>query len=246
MVDFTQVSPECLKATDNSQSFEFKYFVTLVVPLAIFGAALAFFAIYSVIIEPCMKRRRLRAAIGKVTWSNEAEADPSASKKKKRRPESTSLLSQMIGTVLFALKFLYLSLATKALSIFNCTYDSLTGAYYFEVEPNRVCFTKSWWNALLPYTIAALIIYVFGTLTLVAWLERKAEQIAAKPKDKLKTSYHQLILDISKKEFPVYRDGFSYWDVMIMLRKLVSNLLPRCLLSFLCFALTNRHFKLYY
>ncbi|KAI9143976.1 hypothetical protein BKA69DRAFT_1057483 [Paraphysoderma sedebokerense] len=59
-----------------------------------------------------------------------------------------------------SLSVLYVHLAAKSLSLFDCTFEE-DGKAYLDDEVSLVCYTD-WWYQDLPFGIASMLIYVIG------------------------------------------------------------------------------------
>ena len=331
------MSPECFKVTSNDQSFEFKYYVTLAMPIALCGTAVILYVIY--LFREYVKRKSL---FGKVSHSSEdiPEATPrkhntdddgiqvidATSKQDKKpvpkkdgvdskantkpvtpdlksntksttpdpktsqapiaansakklidppktsiskdpkaitapsksksanelavpktevKPPNTSttsihqdsnerkrsILSKVVAGLLVFIKFLFLTLSTTALSIWNCRWDKNLKHYYFEPSPNRLCYVQDWWFKLYPISVCAVLFYIIGTALLVPALERYGALIRVKMENEpfTPTKIQCLVLDVTTTKYPVYRRGCVHWDFLIFTRKLAFS----CIVMFI-------------
>jgi hypothetical protein len=101
----------------SEKSFEFKFYSTLGMPLAIFVTGAIFYSFYY--FGPS---RLIRRAFHRGNNLNT-----------KRLP---SMASRVLASLFLAMRLLFLTMATTTLSIFNCTYDSKNENYYFEAASN--------------------------------------------------------------------------------------------------------------
>lgn len=134
------------------------------------------------------------------------------------KSETPTITTSMLGGCLFAMKILYLSLARRALELFNCTSDG-AGNYYFEAEPSRKCYTEKWWTDLLPISILAIVFYVIGIPVVSLYLSRRRMQIIAEKQPFERTKKENFILQITYKKKREFRNQFDFWDVVVMMRK---------------------------
>ncbi|KAI9135988.1 hypothetical protein BKA69DRAFT_268044 [Paraphysoderma sedebokerense] len=86
-------------------------------------------------------------------WNTLVERKPYSSK----NIESKSEIFKSFNAILL---FLYTSVATSALSHFDCRLD-VDGNYYMERDASLKCYDEGW-NGELPFVIAAICVYVVG------------------------------------------------------------------------------------
>lgn len=153
------------------------------------------------------------------------------------------LIASLAGAAVFAMKILYLSLARRSVELFQCVEDGNSG-YMFVPEPGRKCFSSpdssgtSWWWQLFPYSMAGIAIYILGIPMLSLYLSMRRMAIIGRYMDHANetkkqqtaaTKWEVFILQITYKKRREFRLEYEYWDVMVMLRKL---LLALCQLFF--------------
>ncbi|KAJ3423535.1 g protein-coupled receptor-related [Anaeramoeba flamelloides] len=126
------------------------------------------------------------------------------------QPELIKSKDIFINVYLTLLTLLYLILSQKCLEIFNCQYDPQSKQHIFLQDTNHVCF-GSWWRKILPFTIVFLILYIIGIPLLIVYLLIKNSKKLTEKQFDLKFG-----LLCSR-----YNKSFFFWEIIIMLRKLV-------------------------
>jgi hypothetical protein len=140
--------------------------------------------------------------------------------------EKETILSGVLVSLMHSIKFMYLSVAIKSLEIFDCTYQPALKGYMFELDPDRLCYTEKWWFDLIGLAVFSIIVFDIAFMVFVFWIEGQRNRIM----DAIYTSpwrpgpFSQLILKLTYKKTPMYREGFEYWDSVILLRKLMIGL----------------------
>jgi hypothetical protein len=148
------------------------------------------------------------------------------------------LIASLAGAAVFAMKILYLSLSRRSVELFQCVGDGNSG-WMFVPEPGRKCFSTTsqdnWWWTLFPYSMAGIAIYIVGIPMLSLYLSVRRMSIINQYITPLNNNKQQptkaeiFILQITYKKRREFRLEYEYWDVVVMLRKL---LLVLCQLFF--------------
>lgn len=84
---------------------------------------------------------------------------------------------KLIGLWMTFLDVSYLTLFMKSIQIYNCRApigaDDSLGLFIFG-EPNKQCYTESWYSELLPFSILGIVFYAFGIIALSVGVLRNA------------------------------------------------------------------------
>lgn len=133
--------------------------------------------------------------------------------------ENPTMIATLTGACIYALKILYLSLARRALEVFSCTADG-KGNFFFEPEPSRKCYVEEWWWRILPTSILSIFLFVIGIPLLTLYLSRKRIEILRK--SILERSEREVfLLQVTYKRKREFQVKYDFWDVTIMIRKLL-------------------------
>jgi uncharacterized membrane protein len=139
----------------------------------------------------------------------------------------TSLTVTLFSIFILLLKMIYINVAKRAMELFDCNYDPITGNSYFEPEPNRICY-REWWMRMMPYGVAAVGAYVVGIPLLFLFLFLKRRKYLYIPLNK-RTRLQQFIVQITYKKNSEFREEVEHWNVVLLVR---SFLIICCMLFF--------------
>ncbi|KAI9143132.1 hypothetical protein BKA69DRAFT_205483 [Paraphysoderma sedebokerense] len=141
------VSPECL--IKSELNFSQKTRIVLAIPIV-----LAVFIIWSMAILMVVKGiMRLKGGGSQRVTPLKLPANPSVGSR-------TNFILRLMKLFNIALSILYVNLAAKSLSLFDCTLES-DGKAYLDDDVSLVCYTD-WWYRDLPINVAAVIVYAIG------------------------------------------------------------------------------------
>jgi hypothetical protein len=192
-------SPECFVG-DNSQTYELKFYATLGFPVALLLFALALIA----------GRHYYRSYKRTHAEFPEEYAD-----------DTFEFSASMAAIYLLSMSLMYLMLARRSLELFDCTYDG-AGNYFFEYEPNRLCYAPEalWYWHLLPWAIASILVYVIGFPVVMSWLTvTRGKYVDLREEER--TRFQEFLLLATYKKQSEYRQGYEFWEVVVALRKLL-------------------------
>ena len=224
-------SPECFIAQDNSKTYEYKFFTTLGLPVALAFVVGMLIAVYSGVsavtssfgagaqmdIDRWLQsRKQMKPMSEKDKWKVDTMRSDEMLYLEDGRNQS--MPASFLNLYLMALKLMYLSLSTKALELFDCSYDPAE-KFFFQIEPNRSCFIGGWWWDLLPFSVGAIIFYVIGIPSLVAYMAiLRVRYLKIRPVQR--TWKQNFLLQVTYKAKKEYRPECDYWESVISVRKL--------------------------
>ncbi|KAI9138482.1 hypothetical protein BKA69DRAFT_772165 [Paraphysoderma sedebokerense] len=142
------VSPECI--IQSPLNFSQKLRIVLALPLVLLIVTI-FLIIISTSVSAFGKLVGQRHQTSTVEMLNYKEK-PSTN----RAPFGVSVMKMFNAS----LSILYVHLAGKSLSLFDCTFEE-DGKAYLDDEVSLVCYTD-WWYQDLPFGVASIIVYVVG------------------------------------------------------------------------------------
>ncbi|KAI9143971.1 hypothetical protein BKA69DRAFT_897617 [Paraphysoderma sedebokerense] len=147
------VSPECI--IQSSLNFSQKLRIVLSLPIVLFTATSIVILFFTII-------KTVRKLLGADNQSTTVEMLNHRNKpQKNHRPFGLTLMKIFNAS----LSILYVHLAAKSLSLFDCTLEDDGKAYLVSL----VCYTD-WWYQDLPFGIGSIIIYVIGIPVYFAFL----------------------------------------------------------------------------
>ena len=148
-------SPECFIAEGNDKSYEYKFYVTLALPIAfivviimLLGLNFSFVAIRKSTSKPKPETysvdngQEVQEPVKKSFWSIGGGIDR-IDLLHEDIGQNQSTAASLISIFVLAHKIMYLMLANRALELYDCAYDASKG-FFFAAEPNRKCFIESW------------------------------------------------------------------------------------------------------
>ena len=217
------IAPECISGSEMEQTaYELKYYLTLGIPIMVGMVLLTCYIANWVYVKIVVK-------MTKKNYSGEASerfysfSAPSplehgvGALHGKDLGYDQSFGAALASAYVWSLKFMYLELARRTFELFNCSPISTDS--YFQPEPNRKCY-QQWWFNMLPASIFAFLLYIIGIPILIYYLSKRREFILALP-FRSRTKLDQFILEMTYKAKKEYKDTHDFWDVAIMVRKLV-------------------------
>jgi hypothetical protein len=195
-------SPECFVG-DNSQTYELKFYATLGFPVALLMFSL-------VLIGSRHYYRAYRRGRAQTPEDADEYVD-----------DTFSFSASMAAIYLLGMSLMYLMLSRRSLELFDCTYDG-AGNYFFEYEPNRLCYAPDavWYWRLFPWTIISILVYVIGFPVLMVWLTVTRGKYLEIREDE-RTPFQQFLLLATYKKQSEYKQGYEFWEVVVALRKLL-------------------------
>ncbi|KAI9136642.1 hypothetical protein BKA69DRAFT_112298 [Paraphysoderma sedebokerense] len=146
-------SPECFIPTEDNP-FGLKLRIILAIPLVLM-AFLLLFAIFN-------------ARIFRIPIYRAIEVCSKCFRRGYQRPDDDTLLRRQkeayfgiargFNTIL---SLVYITIAAKSLSFFDCTKES-DGYYYLDAEPSMRCYEESWWHENVLFAWLGFCLYVLG------------------------------------------------------------------------------------
>lgn len=130
----------------------------------------------------------------------------------------TTFAATLFGIFTLILKLIYINVSLKSLELFDCSYNPTNSKFYFEAEPNRVCYAD-WWMAILPFAVGAIVLYVIGIPLLFLGMFVLRRRYLKIPGYR-RSNWQKFILQATFKRRSEFRPETEYWDVILLFRKL--------------------------
>ncbi|KAJ3446356.1 insulin-like growth factor binding proteinn-terminal [Anaeramoeba flamelloides] len=129
--------------------------------------------------------------------------------------ELKNIYSSFVNVYLTLLTLLYLILSQKCLETFNCQYNNKNKKFEFLHDTDNNCFEGFWLQKMLPLTIIFIVLYIIGIPILILYLLIKNSKILTEKQFDMKFGLL----------YSRYNKSFFYWEIVIMLRKLLLIIL---------------------
>jgi hypothetical protein len=113
-----------------------------------------------------------------------------------------------IHTFVVVILFSYVFVVTKAAQIFNCT--SIRGVLRMDSERSVICF-QGWWWSYVPFSLATLVSFSIGVIILFSFVIFFKKRVQ---NSKVFNARFRFL-------FVRFRDERLYWEIVIILRKLL-------------------------